>query len=493
MNKELRRLLELAGVKQQSTLIDNLYESQKNPDLPKVDDERYPPIKGMEGPFRMKSGRVVYYDPKEGQYYDRRVDHYLSDEEAYALHEDKEYEPEIVLFALKEGEEKPLRFFVETITEIKPLATSLMKSGYTNFEYSVDEVDFRKPVFPVYEEEGDAAAVDKEHTAMKTDPKVYSEWEKSIKDTYGDVEIEKGKDGMAKAFRKDEKTGKRIGVGEWDGKKGSFVKESDDNKLTDAQKEKLDKLKKQHEGGSMQKNMRDQYGKEEGDRVFYATLTKMAKGEKVNESEENDIIEEHHFKKGDLVVSTLPDGRKIKGTVKFSNYDPKGPTTQYYEYFLDVDGKDVKVPAKKTRKVEREPALAEQAEAVDVTAFDNTNLPSNAVDDMAQKAERTGFADRLETKMKHPKEVMKGIDTRIKELEQSIKRFDQNQFYGYNSPKHNAIDSLKEIKRFLDMGDYDGFMQAQIYFGTLMSAIWDLLPASLVNYLHKGDDSFEEN
>ena len=435
MNKELRRLLELAGVKHQSTLIDNLYESQKHEGLPPVDETRYPPIKGMEGPFRMKNGRVVYYDPAEGQYYDRRTDIYLSDEEAKSLNESEEYVPEIVLFALKEGDEKPVKFFVESVGEIKPLATTLMKSGYSDFEYSVSEVDFRQPVFPVYEEIDNAEAVDKEHTAMKTDPKVYSDWEKSIKDTYGDadIEIEKDKDGMAKAFRKDEKSGKRIGVGEWDGKKGSFVKEDEE-------------------------------------------------------------LKEHHFKKGDLVVATLPSGQKVKGHVKYSNYDPKGPTTQYYEYFLDVGGKDVKVPGKKTKKVEKEePELVEAAEAVDVTAFDNANLPSNAVDDLAQKSERTGFADRLETKMKHPKEVMKGIDTRIKELEQSIKRFDQNQFYGYNSVKHNAIDALNEFKRLLEIGDYDAFMQAQIHFGTLMSAIWDLLPASLVNYLHKGNDSFEEN
>ena len=42
-----------------------------------IDPDEYPPIKGMEGPFMGKNGRVVYYDPKEGRYYDRKTDIYL--------------------------------------------------------------------------------------------------------------------------------------------------------------------------------------------------------------------------------------------------------------------------------------------------------------------------------------------------------------------------------------------------------------------------------
>lgn len=40
-------------------------------------DELPPPIPGMEGPFRYKDGRILYYDPREGKYYDRGQDHYL--------------------------------------------------------------------------------------------------------------------------------------------------------------------------------------------------------------------------------------------------------------------------------------------------------------------------------------------------------------------------------------------------------------------------------
>ena len=47
--------------------------------------EGYGPRKGLEGPFNF-DGRVVYYDPKEGKYYDPKTDWYLSHQEALELY-----------------------------------------------------------------------------------------------------------------------------------------------------------------------------------------------------------------------------------------------------------------------------------------------------------------------------------------------------------------------------------------------------------------------
>jgi len=47
-----------------------------------IDPSEYPEITGMEGPFRYRSGRILYYDPKEGQYYDKNKDMYLDTDEA---------------------------------------------------------------------------------------------------------------------------------------------------------------------------------------------------------------------------------------------------------------------------------------------------------------------------------------------------------------------------------------------------------------------------
>jgi hypothetical protein len=42
--------------------------------------QKYGARKGLEGPFNF-SGRVLYYDPKEGSYYDPSTDFYVSKEE----------------------------------------------------------------------------------------------------------------------------------------------------------------------------------------------------------------------------------------------------------------------------------------------------------------------------------------------------------------------------------------------------------------------------
>lgn len=52
--------------------------------LPPIDRERYTKIEGLEGPFMLRSGKVVYYDPREGKYYDRDSDMYMSDEDYLA-------------------------------------------------------------------------------------------------------------------------------------------------------------------------------------------------------------------------------------------------------------------------------------------------------------------------------------------------------------------------------------------------------------------------
>ena len=45
----------------------------------------YGPRKGLEGPYNF-SGRVLYYDVKEGHYWDPRTDFYVEHEEMGYLH-----------------------------------------------------------------------------------------------------------------------------------------------------------------------------------------------------------------------------------------------------------------------------------------------------------------------------------------------------------------------------------------------------------------------
>jgi hypothetical protein len=49
-------------------------------------DARWQPRKGLEGPFFFATGRVLYYDVREGQYYDPLTDYYVEQEEMDQLH-----------------------------------------------------------------------------------------------------------------------------------------------------------------------------------------------------------------------------------------------------------------------------------------------------------------------------------------------------------------------------------------------------------------------
>ena len=56
---------------------DYLMLKTKQSTLPRLDKTRYQPRKGLEGPFMTKSGQVVYYDKKFGQYYNSDTDMYI--------------------------------------------------------------------------------------------------------------------------------------------------------------------------------------------------------------------------------------------------------------------------------------------------------------------------------------------------------------------------------------------------------------------------------
>jgi hypothetical protein len=47
---------------------------------------KYGPRKGLEGPFNF-SGRVLYYDNKQSQYYDPTTDFYMEQDEMDMIHQ----------------------------------------------------------------------------------------------------------------------------------------------------------------------------------------------------------------------------------------------------------------------------------------------------------------------------------------------------------------------------------------------------------------------
>ena len=49
-------------------------------------DVKWQPRKGLEGPFYYSNGRVLYYDIREGKYYDPRTDFYVEQDEMDEIH-----------------------------------------------------------------------------------------------------------------------------------------------------------------------------------------------------------------------------------------------------------------------------------------------------------------------------------------------------------------------------------------------------------------------
>ena len=54
--------------------------------MPKM-DSKWQPRKGLEGPFQFANGKVLYYSPREGAYWDPTTDFFVSNEEMEMLHQ----------------------------------------------------------------------------------------------------------------------------------------------------------------------------------------------------------------------------------------------------------------------------------------------------------------------------------------------------------------------------------------------------------------------
>ena len=82
----------------------------------------------MEGPFRFRTGRILYYDPREGQYYDSKRDMYLPREERVEHVSESTSNPVADCVALAEGAPVSLKTIREScvsydLSEPQVLAT----------------------------------------------------------------------------------------------------------------------------------------------------------------------------------------------------------------------------------------------------------------------------------------------------------------------------------------------------------------------------------
>ena len=99
-----------------------------------IDKERYQERDGLEGPFQTRAGKVVYYDPREGSYYDPDTDMYLSYDEWRELNEGCTYSVE---YTTHSGKSVPV---AHRTFEIFSEAVAFGKAGIAGGNYKSFEI-----------------------------------------------------------------------------------------------------------------------------------------------------------------------------------------------------------------------------------------------------------------------------------------------------------------------------------------------------------------
>lgn len=110
----------------------------------------------------------------------------------------------------------------------------------------------------------------------------------------------------------------------------------------------------------------------------------------------------------------------------------------------------------------------------------------NLSDETVEKEDVTGYTQDAEVPVEVPAKILKQIDDRIAELEVSMDEFDKTTYQVQWNYKQNAIDALYFIKEKLERGDLASFKQAVVHFHQYANFISELLPATLINFLHTG-------
>lgn len=289
-----------------------------------------------------------------------------------------------------------------------------------------------------------------------------------------------------------------------------------EEKMTAAQKAKREEIVL-----AMKKDadaMKEKYG-DDWEKVMYATATKQALKEDKDEDEKSGDLKDACWDGYKAVGTKKKNGKTVPNCVPVNEDHGKGfyvmvdgeehcwcetkDEADEKAEKLEKDGKKVKVVADKDIKegkeheegADNEKASAEKSkkgseEKVEVESEKEVKEAVSVVDNFVQDdtdkdnelAKRTGVDAMMNSKIKIPAKVKEAVKSRIAELEKSIEFYDEK---GYNdqSQKQKAIECLQQIMADLEPENVEALKKAQIYFGTLMSPITDLIPSQLVLFL----------
>lgn len=125
--------------------------------------------------------------------------------------------------------------------------------------------------------------------------------------------------------------------------------------------------------------------------------------------------------------------------------------------------------------------VVEEATIVVEEATETTIVAEEAEVKTVEDASPALEEEKPAAKVKVPKDISAAIASRIAELKASIAEFNEK---GYNDGgvKVNAIEALEQIAA--DLARPDGLLTANVYYGTLMSPIQNLLPPKVIKFIH---------
>lgn len=233
--------------------------------LPNMDRDKYQKRDGLEGPIMTRSGKVVYYDPQEGMYYDPDTDMYI-DYDDYKMLDKKtneaELPPHLAKMFGKDGKQ------VDTRTDVMKQMRDIVDNK------SAMEVTF-----------GDGKQMIDMYTASvltQIYDKVNDNSKEAIIQRIGTIEkfnklmpklfgmLGEGHSPHPKGSKKYKAHMAAMHAGESVNEAWQAFKE---RSLTKAEKSKM----KHYEKKLPKSDFIDRYGKEQGEAIYYATATKMAK------------------------------------------------------------------------------------------------------------------------------------------------------------------------------------------------------------------------
>ena len=214
---------------------------------------------------------------------------------------------------------QPAKYYAKGVGDKKDMAksTKLSRARQFNRQAKMDDDDPKayKPA------PGDKSAKTKPSQYTKKFKQMYGEQEKDKKpqsdtmmdrDKLRDLEVKKRMATLQAKIAKDQETLAKMQIAD---KQAKDRQKTNERKLTDAEK---DKLKKYEKDIDIQ-DFIDRYGEEEGKSIYYATLTKMAKGESLwaNIHKKRERIKrgsgERMRKKGEKGAPTPAQMKRAKG------------------------------------------------------------------------------------------------------------------------------------------------------------------------------------